>query len=108
MEGKCRVRGSHLQDLRSACLVLLRSLGVVLVAGVFVAVFTNDSSNSSSPSVRFPLVFSSRSNGPSDVRAEIHISCSLYNFDVEILNLTRKTVESISFVNISLKEFKEL
>lgn len=64
-ESRCRVLGSHLQDLRSACLVLLRSRGVVLVAGAFVAVFTRDSSSSSTPSARLPLVLSSLSTGPS-------------------------------------------
>lgn len=64
-ESRCRVLGSHLQDLRSACLVLLRSRGVVLVAGTFVAVFTRDSSSSSTPSARLPLVLSSLSTGPS-------------------------------------------
>lgn len=61
------VLGSHLQDLRSACLVLLRSRGVVLVVGVFVAVFTKDSNSSSTPSAKLPLVLSSLSTGPSGI-----------------------------------------
>ena len=68
---RCRVQGFHLQDLRSACRVRLRSRGVVRVAGVFVAVFTRDSSSSSSPSVRLPFVCSFASSGPSAVRPAI-------------------------------------
>lgn len=78
------VLGSHLQDLRSACLVLLRSRGVVLVAGVFVAVITRDSNSSSTPSAKLPLVLSSLSTGPSGIiRPETKFSsCALILYKI--------------------------
>lgn len=47
---------NHSHDFLSACLVRFRSLGVGRAPDVFVAVLTNDSNISSSPSVKFSSV----------------------------------------------------
>lgn len=48
---------NYVHDFRSACLVRFRSRGAGLAPDALVAVFTNDSKISSSPSVKFSSLF---------------------------------------------------
>lgn len=105
---RCRVQGFHLQDLRSACRVRLRSLGAVLVGGLSVAVFTRDSKKSSSTSVRVPLVWSSRRRGPNKARPEIKFLLILLSCKQDQIYLVHSQRGKNKYVADSLQTASEL